>query len=443
MEGSMSPISRTIAASWPPVLVYLILVLSIFLGDRSLSAPEHDQDRFHYQVVRQFDANWPAMDITNYGTATGPGYHYVMASVSQVIGHDLVGLRLVSMIFGACLLVGVAGWCATMVSVRAAAFLTMPLAASIYVVGSGLYVHTDNFGWMLVVFLLGPLVFTLLRPVDYLATGFLALIAVSVRQIFIWTIGPVILAGVLSSPIARLLPERLRGSDLAANVSWKPLVTAVLCSVPAVVLLLVFIGTWGGLVPPRFQTLHASTSSLCAYGYGLAVVALYAPFFLLLVPAPGALLKANRGWVVLFVVIGAVLSLVGPSSADFAKGRHGGPVWMLVEHGPVIGDRSVVLAILSAFGAGALALLVSAAVRNGRGLPALVLLCAWVASTATQLVNTQTFQRYFDTPGLLLLCWLGALVLAGRDDSEQRTAVGPPLLAVVLSLLLFATVVNT
>lgn len=439
----MSPISRTIAASWPPVLVYLILVVSIFLGDRSINAPQHDQDRFHYQVVRQFDASWPAIDISNYGTATGPGYHYVMASISQVTGHELDSLRLISMIFGAMLLVGVAGWCATMVSVRAAAFLTMPLAASIYVVGSGLYVHTDNFGWMVVVFLLGPLVFTVLRPVDYIASGFLALIAVLVRQIFIWTIGPVILAGLLSSPMGRVLPERFRGSDLQNTASWKPLITGLLCSVPAVVVLLVFIGTWGGLVPPRFQTLHASTSSPCAYGYGLAVVALYAPFFLLPVPALGALLKANRGWIAFFAVVGAVLALVGPSSADPAHGRHGGPVWMLVEFGPVIGDRSVVLAILSAFGAGALALLVAGAVRNGRGIPALVLLCAWVASTATQLVNTQTFQRYFDTPGLLLLCWLVALVLAGRDDSERRTAIGPPLLAVVLALLLFATVVNT
>ena len=116
---------------------------------------------------------------------------------------------------------------------------------------------------------------------------------------------------------------------------------------------------------------------------------------------------------------------------------------MLAGLGPVIGDRSVVLAIMSAFGAGALALLMAAAIRNGRGIPALVLLCAWVASTATQLVNTQTFQRYFDTPALLLLGWLGALLLAGREDSEQRSAIGPPLLAVILALLVFTMVVNT
>ena len=439
----MSPISRTIAASWPPVLVYLILVLSIFLGDRSISAPQHDQDRFHYQVVRHFDATWPAIDITDYGTATGPGYHYVMATVSQVIGHDLDDLRLVSMIFGAILLIAVAGWCATVVSVRAASFLTMPFAASIYVIGSGLYVHTDNFGWMLVVLLLGPLVFMAQRPLDFIATGFLALLAVSVRQIFIWTLGPMILAGLLTSPLGRVLPEGLRGGGPGNTASWKPLIAALLCSIPAVLVLMSFFGVWGGLVPPRFQTLHASKYSLVAYGYGLALVGLYAPFFLLMVPAPRALLEQTRGWVVAFAVLGAVLALVGPSTADATQGRHGAPVWMLVEYGPVIGDRSVVLAIMSAFGAGALALLVAGAIRNGRGIPALILLCAWMASTATQLVNTQTFQRYFDTPALLLLCWLGALILAGREDSEKRSAIGPPLLTVILALLVFAMVVNT
>ena len=97
----MNPVHRTIAASWPPVLVYVILVVSILLGDHGLSAQQYDQDIFHMQVVRKFDAIWPAIEMSNYGTATGPAYHYVMATAGQVIGTDVDRLRPVCSAFAA------------------------------------------------------------------------------------------------------------------------------------------------------------------------------------------------------------------------------------------------------------------------------------------------------------------------------------------------------
>ena len=94
------------------------------------------------------------------------------------------------------------------------------------------------------------------------------------------------------------------------------------------------------------------------------------------------------------------------------------------------------LALLAAVGGGFLVLLLGSAFARGRGAAAMIALCAWAAVTSTQLLNSQIFQRYFDTPALVLLIWLTALSLGGREDAETRSSFGPPLLAVVLAMLL-------
>ena len=439
----MSPVRRTISASWAPVLVYVILALGILIGDRTISAPKYDQDMYHYQVVREFSAEWPAFDVTDYGSATSPLYHVVMATAAKVVGDELDTLRLLSAVFGLAFIVVVAGWAATVVTPRTAAFLTMPLAASIYVLGSGVHVHTDNMGWLLVVLALGPLVFLPVRPGRLCLSGLFILLAVAVRQVMVWVLGPLLLAGMLASPLLRLLPEGLRREREPAPVSWSPFVVSLLVAIPSVLLVLVFVWLWGGLVPPRFQELHASSNSPCAAGYAFAVFAIYAPFFLIMIPRPMEVLDGCRGWVCLLAAVGALLVLAFPSAYSIPDGRYGGPVWLLASKGPVIADRSLMLAAMAAFGAASFVLLVAAAVRNGKGLPALLLVCSWCATHSTQLVNAQTFQRYFDTPSLVILTWLGALLLSGRSDSDSRVAVGPPLLAVFLALLLVYDVLNT
>ena len=122
---------RTVSAAWPPVLLYLLLAGGTLLSGRGFPAAQHDQNMFHAQVVRKFAAEWPVMDVANYSTATGPTYHYLLATGGKVVGTDIGTLRLLSMPIGILLLVAVAGWCAAVVPARAAAFLTLPLATSI------------------------------------------------------------------------------------------------------------------------------------------------------------------------------------------------------------------------------------------------------------------------------------------------------------------------
>ena len=437
----MNGLKRTLAAAWAPVLVYAVLALGIFLGDHVLDAPKYDQDLYHHVAVVTFAEQWPAFDITDYESATSPLYHLVMASAAKVLGSDLDTLRVVSSLFGLALVVAVAGWAATFVSTRAAAFLSMPLAASVYVIGSGVHVHTDNMGWLLVILALGPVVFLAPRTDRWCLSGLLVLLAVSVRQVMIWAIGPLVLAGLLASPLRRFVP---RGFDSDGETpgarSWSPLITSLLVAIPSLVVLFIFIGLWGGLVPPRFQELHASAYSFCAPAYGLADLAVYAPFFLVMVPRPLELLGRHRTVLLLFALLGVLLALAFPSSYSIDDGRYGGPVWLLVSKAPVVAERSLLLALMAGAGAVFLVFLVLAAMRNRRGVPALVLACSWCATHSTQLVNAQTFQRYFDTPTLVILAWFGALILTGRPDDERRSALGPSLLTIALALMLVADV---
>ena len=229
------------------------------------------------------------------------------------------------------------------------------------------------------------------------------MLAVSVRQIFLWTIGVMVLSALLVSPLARLLPKALRPRD-DASPSWRPLLWSVLASVPSLLILLLLVRAWGGLVPERFRMMHRDESlAWCAFGYALAVLSIYVPFFLLVIPDPRELLQRTRRWLGLAAAVGLILALIGPTSPDFDSGRHGGPVWLLAGLGPQLGGRSLVLAVMAVVGAVGGALLFAAAVRNGRGHGALLLLASWIAINLTGVVNTQMFQRYIDTPTLVLL----------------------------------------
>ena len=175
-------------------------------------------------------------------------------------------------------------------------------------------------------------------------------------------------------------------------------------------------------------------------GYALAVLGLYAPFFLLAVPEVISLLRANVLMLVGAGMLGALFVLIPESAPDIASGRTGGPVWTLAGVW-VVGERSMPLACLAGLGAASLVLFgLAVSVSNSRRTWA-ILLCALVASTVTQMANAQSFQRYFDTPTLLFLGWTLAMILADRKDAIQRASVGPALLTVVLAGLLVVRLV--
>ena len=422
-------------ASWLPVLLMLMLAAAFLIGGYSLSSQKYDQDLYHIQVIRQFEAQLPVPDLSNYGAATGPGYHLVYAVVGTVIGSDIETLRWFSTVFAALLIVVVAGFSTTRCSPRAAALITAPLAVSYYFLGSAVHLQTDNLAWLSAALVMGPLVFCRLSPWSLATSACFLFLAVLVRQNFIWLAGPIILAGLLCTPPAEraLFPARIAGSGERSG--WGRFVCSLLVVIPGLLLLLVFRSLWSGLVPPNFQYFHSVHVIWIALGFSLAVLGLYAPFFLLVLPRCLLLVRRNTGWLIFAGVIGACSALIPPSDFNSDLGRSGGIMWKLANAGPVIADRSLVLTFFAAIGAASMMLIFLAMIQSKQKRGGLVLLCGWFATTSTMFLNSQSFQRYYDFPCLLLLVWGIALSLHEEPAAESRASYGPPLLAVIFAVL--------
>ncbi len=425
----MSAVAQVMRAAWAPVLILLILVTGVFVGEHLIASHAYDQNLFHIQVVRQFEMQWPVPDLSDYSAATGPLYHLVMAALGAIFGNELETLRVLSALFGVAFVVIVSGVAARFTEARAAAFLTMPLAASIYVVASATHVHTDDFAWMASALCIGC-VLSSKRSAKILVVASLAMFAaVAARQNFIWLAGPVLFAGLLDL-----------GRERTAT-AWKGLLALIAVVLPSFAVLITFVILWGGLVPPHFQEFHVSSGvDWIAPGYALGLLGLYAPFFLLAVPEMAALVRRKITMIVVAALSGMLFVLIPESAPDLAAGRTGGPLWTLSGLW-VVADRSLPLACLSGFGAASLVIFASALSATPARRSWAILVCALVASTVTQMANAQSFQRYFDTPTLLFLCWSLAMILGDRKDAVGRSSVGPAVLTMVLAGLLVVRLV--
>ncbi|MEE2681455.1 MAG: hypothetical protein VX641_03685 [Planctomycetota bacterium] len=428
--------ARTVfRASWFPVLLMLVLSATFLVGGHEIDSQKYDQNLYHIQVIRQFEAQLPTPDVSNYGAATGPGYHLLYAAVGTLIGSDIDTLRWFSLVIAVLLIVAVTGFCTIRCSPRTAALVTAPLAVSYYLLGSAVQLQTDNLAWLLSVMIMGPLVFRGVTPWSLITSGCLLLLAVSVRQNFIWLAGPIVLAGFLSTPLARRRLDVDHAVVSSPESRWGLFGLSLLMLLPAVLLLYTLISLWGGLVPPNFQYFHSSHVTWVALGFALAIVGFYAPFFLLAVPRCMELLRSKGHWVLLAGMVGACCALIPPSDSNGELGRAGGLMWKLVASGPVLEGRSLVLAFFAAIGGGSIILLWFAQIEAGQKRGGLVLLCGWLATTSTTFLNVQSYQRFYDFPCLLLLVWGLSLCLDRTAASDRRIVGGPPLLAAILAVL--------
>ncbi|CAN5827439.1 hypothetical protein BH11PLA1_BH11PLA1_01020 [soil metagenome] len=263
-----------------------------------LGRAKFDQDVFHVPTIQKFAAELPVPDLSDYASATTPGFHLGLAVISRIAPGDTF-FHLATAVIGTSVLVvlgcRVALACGLAVAVHGGARRSTqlthvlaaiaPLACSSYFVQSSLYVLPDNAAWWSVCAVL-ILALMLAAPVDkgegmrrpLVAGGVALVILVFTRQIHIWAAAPLWVAAVIwaaSMPAAAashrasgsrfinaVLPPRKaaasdsefpRFGDLIAGVRSRALAVAVICTLPAFGLLYAFYRLWGGLTPPRFQ----------------------------------------------------------------------------------------------------------------------------------------------------------------------------------------------
>lgn len=384
---------------------------------------EYDQEEFHRVAIEQFAADWPAVDLGDYASATTPAYHLIMAAALRYVADDLSMLRLIGSLFTVGLLATLAGWIAYRRSAAAGVVFTLPLLASLYVIASAGWLLPDNAGWWTAAAAIMLALSSPVRPRTLIAFAILFVIVVLFRQVHAWVVFPMLAAAACRPPgtgdaaAGAITPrDRLRG-----------LAGAGLAALPAVAALGAFVWLWGGLVPPRFHDFHASLSPI-APAFILALLAIYSVPFApwLFRRGPDAAPRFGRAEI-LTLLAALALAAIPLSSYDVEAGRSSG-LWNLLRMTPAIADRSPLLIALAGLGGVAL-------VRWLRGLPPRdrwVMLLALLGFTLSQIATGHAWQRYSEP---LLLIWI-ALAL-GRTN---RLLTRPAMLGAATAAALLASV---
>jgi hypothetical protein len=417
--------------------VFAALVIPAILAGGGGTSQANDMMDYHSIEIRRIETQWPTPDLRDAFTTTTPGFHLVLAGLAKS-GFSAMALRMVAAVAGlAAWLVAwrvAAAWCGA----SRAALLIAPLACSPYLLGSAIWLTTDASALALGAATIGLALVGWRRSRDAWATAVLGAGTVLVRQIMLWCVVP----GVLRA--------WMEPSSVGARVRGVARV-----ALPAVACVVAFFLLWGGSMPPRFQPFHQAAWNPAAITFALAMTGVCGVFLLPWIW--GRLDRAGRQGVVLVAVLGLAVAAAprsdyrkvlppdaqrvgtrtektwGPTAPDVVKGsgevgRWGGPLWDAAKATPVVVGRSVLLVGFAGVGAGVLMGLWGLADRAGRGGAALMLLAAMAGMVASQCLNAQTFERYFDPWVLLALGWMAAMTTPRAQ--ERSLSVGLLLLAV-------------
>lgn len=441
---------RVVLSPFAVVLPFLFAAWPLIIRQFNPGRGAFDSINFHEPVIRTFAADWPAVDLSNYLSATTPGYHLLLAFVARFLSDDSVALQLVGSLVTVLLL-----WtlCASL-SLRSGPLrgilYSLPVAFSMYVFFSGVWMLPDNAGWLGV---LAVMLFSLRRKVDawtYVGAGLALALVVFVRQIHLWVAAPLAVACWLGP--ARMafanLPGRAKLRGMVSAQGLRELFVAdfqsrvmrsiwcLLAVLPAVLVVAYFYRIWDGLTPPVFQGLyHGGNPSTTAFM--LALIGLYSPFFAgTLLPSFMDLVRNNRLMLVLAVVIAVMVVVLCDTTFSREQGRWTG-VWDLVKYAPYVGHVSPVMLGLACVGAVALVCWLMALPQR----EAVVFVVALTAFTTAQGASFQLWQRYNEPFLLMLMALLAArcVPMAGQTPvarlSRGLALVGPAALAVAFAAI--------
>lgn len=346
-----------------------------------------DEQAYYLPAVERIGAHWPRLDLLEDSlSATAPGYAYFLATVGRVTGTGVLTLRLVTFLISAVAIVYLVRAWPGGVSLDAVAVVA-PLALSNFFVKSSAFVVTDNPALLCTAIALVAVIWS--EPAATFRAGLAAAVGVLIRQSSAWLVAPLLL-GAWTGPGRRI---RLRG---------------IAGALPPLLALGVLVVAWHGLTPPAWRDVHLQSGLghlLAIAVYLLALLALFAPAYL---HAGGQrLLRADR-WSLAGAATGLILAAAGPTTYSESAGRWGGYLWHATRHLPAIQERSLLFLVLAPAGGWFAARLLGALGGSGsdrRGLRWTGTLAAWLAAN---LVNAQSYHRYYE-PLLLvmLILWLG------------------------------------
>lgn len=370
---------------------------------------------YHERVIRSFIEQFPWIDVRNPLTTTTPGYHAALAAFGVAVSDTPTALRLAASAIGAALVAFVAAWCAGLRGTAQGALLALPLACSVYVVGSSAWPLPDDAGWLLVAV---TLALCLREPWSnrMSAAAAASLVAlVLVRQVHIWAALPLAVACILPASAA------VRGGCGPGPPPTRRLAVAAAALTPGCAVIAAFFLLWHGLVPPRFQTdvtgVNLATPAFVLVQFAVAGVA----FLPWLGPAVAKAWATRRTILLMAAACGVAAAVAPETMPDRDAGRYSG-LWGALGWLPSIADRSNIGMLLLAPIGG---MLIASALLGLSPRPRTILCAAIIGFVAAVTATHYSWQRYHEPCVLLLLAMMSALQ---PPPEGRRTAVQPIML---------------
>jgi hypothetical protein len=361
---------------------------------------------YHERVIRGFIETFPAIDARNPLTTTTPGYHVAMAAFGSVVSDSPTAIRLAAVAVGTAFVGLVGGWCAARRGATQGVLLALPLACSLYVIGSAAWPLPDDAAWLLVALALAACLGDAVR--GWRAAGLAATLAalVTVRQVHAWALLPAAVACLMPGPPGEHARAARRAGVAAATV------------LPATLALAAFVVLWGGLVPPRFRSdvtgINPATPAFVLLQFAVAGAA----FLPWLAGSLRSAWTAHRAALLAAAAAGLLLAAVPATSTDADAGRSSG-WWNVLGHVPAIAGRTnPAMLVLCPAGAALLASALASLRPRERAVMSAALLGFVAAVTATRF----SWQRYHEPFVLMFLAMLSALQPGGRPSARWMAA---------------------
>ncbi len=410
--------ARTRRGALAPLIVvglYLLVALPFIASGHEGGRGAWDSVQYHEPAIRVFADQMPRPVLTDYASATTPGYHLVLAGVARWIDDSTMTLQLAGAAFTIALLWLVAWWCGRRAGWAWGALLCVPFIASNYGLFPGIWLLPDNLAWLGV---MSIIVLALARAPTLgalVAMGAILAALVCVRQIHLWAACVVWAHAWINAPGAHGgwfddLPKRVRCA--AAGVA---------VTIPAFLVLAWFARLWGGLSPPTFQGkvqgVNAATPAFMFMEFAILSLPLVAFLWPTLARLP------RRVWILASVVgaLALVAAAVPETTWSTSAGRYSG-WWNIIRAAPVLGGRtSVVVLALAPLGGVLLTLWLAATPARSRW----IVLAALVGFAAAQTASHNVWQRYHE-PFLLVVLALMASSIVGAEGVQTRAGLFRP-----------------
>lgn len=362
-----------------------------------------DESSFHLPAIRQIAAHWPSLDIANDSlSATAPGYHYFLATVSMVTGQNLIVLRLINWFVSTLTLIVLFVHVRHHLSGLDAMLVLLPLAFSNFFVKSASWIVTDNAALLLTTLC----ILSCLRKHTHTwqdgGKSLLISLSVFVRQMTIWLVALPLVSAYASPTL-----ERNRRTIHAFLWSAFPL---------TVLAFLIF--RWAGLVPPAWRE-AAFFFSLTGPIYLLSVFSIFSFFYLPRCADNESRYSTKTRLLVMAASVGLVLSFIQPTLNEHGSGHWGGYLWNLSNYFPDLAGRNMLFIILCTFGTVAVARTWQSLKIRGNNQAAIVFIGGIIAWAATFLVNRQVFHRYFEPTILVFFISLVPALLPNASDLRR------------------------